>query len=181
MPRRYVYSLIGLFAAIAVIAGLSSVGLLPADEAASPVNIHSLFLTEKDYIEFLSGEVRFDRIDLRVVLVNKGDNFWKIARENGVNIDTLIGANPHWDTLTARVNQRIVVPSKTGVLNFITDPSEVEEIAELYGVERSKISVQKLPPLYWTLARFKSEKRPAAVFVEGARPITHTMTPNMAR
>jgi murein DD-endopeptidase MepM/ murein hydrolase activator NlpD len=181
MPRRYVYPLIGLFAAIVIITGLSVAGLMPADEPAAPINVHSLFLTENDYLDFISGEVRFDGIDLRVVGIRKGDNFWKIARDNGVNIDTLIGANPHWDTLTARLNQRIVVPSKVGVLNFITDPSEIEEIAELYGVERSRIRVQDLPPLYWAFSRFKSEKKPAAVFVEGARPITHTMTPDMAR
>ncbi len=181
MPRRYAYPLIGLIAAIAVIAGLSFADLLPADEPAAPLNIHSLFLTEKDYIDFISEGVRFGDIDLRLVAIRKGDNFWKIARDNGVNIDTLIGANPHWDTLTARVNQRIVVPSKVGVLNFITDPSEIEEIAELYGVERSRVIVQKLPPLYWLIAGLKSEKKPAAVFVVGARPISHTMTPDMAR
>ncbi len=136
-----------LFAAIVIITGLSVAGFMPADEPAAPINVHSLFLTENDYLDFISGEVRFDDVDLRVVGIRKGDNFWKIARDNGVNIDTLIGANPHWDTLTARLNQRIVVPSKVGVLNFITDPSEIEEIAELYGVERSKIRVQDLPPL----------------------------------
>lgn len=181
MPRRYVYPLIGLCAAVTLIAVLSLSGLMPADEAAAPPGIHSLFLTENDYIEFISGKVRFDKIELRVVDIRKGDNFWKIARDNGVNIDTLIGANPHWDTLTARVNQRIVVPSKVGVLNFITDRSEIGEIAELYGVDHSKIAVQNLSPLHWVFALFRSERKPAAVFIEGARPITHTMTPDMAR
>lgn len=181
MPRRYVYFLIGLFAAVVLISVLSFAGLMPEGEAAGPPGIHSLFLTENDYIEFISGEVRFDEIELRVVDIRKGDNFWKIARDNGVNIDTLIGANPHWDTLTARVNQRIIVPSKVGVLNFITDRSEIGEIAQLYGVDRSKISVQNLSPLHWVFARFQSERKPVAVFIEGGRPITHTMTPDMAR
>ena len=123
----------------------------------------------------------FDDIELSVVDIQKGDNFWKIARDNGVNIDTLIGANPHWDSLTARVKQRIIVPSRPGVLNFINDRSEIDEIAELYGVERSKIMVQKLPPLHWFFSRFQSERRPVAIFVEGARPTTHTMTPDMAK
>ena len=67
------------------------------------------------------------------------------------------------------------------MLNFITDRSEIGEIAELYGVDRSKIAVQNLSPLHWVFALFRSERKPAAVFIEGARPITHTMTPDMAR
>ena len=181
MPRRYSYPLVGLCAAVALIAVLSLSGLMPSDTPATQTDIHSLFLTEGDYIEFVVAKVDFDDIELRVVDIQKGDNFWKIARDNGVNIDTLIGANPHWDSLTARVKQRIIVPARPGVLNFINDRSEIDEIAELYGVERSKIMVQKLPPLHWFFSRFQSERRPVAIFVEGARPTTHTMTPDMAK
>ncbi len=182
MHRKLLYSITGFFAA-ALILTLYMLFSSSQDPHGSPasVNIHKIFSSDTEYIDHIRENVRFRDITLTIVEIRKGDNFWKIAKDHGVNIDTLIGSNPHWDALTAKLNQRIVVPSRIGVLHFITDFSEIDELAALYSADREKIVLQKLPPLYRAYYRIISDRKPIAVFVPDARPTTLTMTDSMAQ
>jgi murein DD-endopeptidase MepM/ murein hydrolase activator NlpD len=145
------------------------------------LRIQSIFSTEDEYINHIVKNVTFDVIALHIIEVKRGDNFWKIAKKYGVNIDTLIGSNPYWETLIARVKQHIVVPSRKGVIHFINNFDEIKELVELYKTTPDAIVVQNLPPLYRYYYKFFGDIGPIAVFIKGAHPITITMTKRMAK
>ena len=145
------------------------------------IKTHSIFSSEDDYIKHLKENVRFNVIQFHIVKIERGDNFWKIAKQYGVNIDTLLGTNPYWDTLIARINQRIVVPSQRGVLHFINDFDEIEELARIYKVKRDTILIQELSTLDRFYYRFFGNDSPIAVFIRDAKPTTIAMTDEMAK
>jgi murein DD-endopeptidase MepM/ murein hydrolase activator NlpD len=92
----------------------------------------------------------------------------------------MIGANPYWDTLTAKVSQRIVVPSQKGVLHMITDLDEVEDLIGLYKTDRENIYIQRLPFLYRYYYKIIGNIGPVAVFIKNARPTPMAMTDKLA-
>ncbi|HDP79461.1 MAG TPA: LysM peptidoglycan-binding domain-containing protein [Spirochaetes bacterium] len=182
MPRRNLYGAAGAVAAFCITTLFIVLSLVRgAAPAASTENIHELFASEDEYLNHVKAEVRFRDLKLSVVEIKKGDNFWKIARDHNVNIDTLLGANPYWNDVLARVNQRVVVPSRVGVLHFIYDLSQVEDIARSYDLSPDAVIVQDLPLFYRLYYRFRKDRRPLAVFVPDARPSSDTMTDEMAR
>ncbi len=80
--------------------------------------------------------------DIAVVLhkIKLGENFWTVAKKYGVNIDTVIGANPELDDLKARLNQEIILPFRIGVFHQVLDREEtLDLISELYKIDKEKI------------------------------------------
>ncbi len=139
------------------------------------------FESEDTYIQFIENNVSFDDLNLRVVSVKRGDNFWKLAQKYGVDIDTLIGANPHWNDLIARIDQKIVIPSEKGILHFTYKPGDTEELTEMFDIADDEILVQDLPLLHGITYRFKKEKKPVALFIPGAKPSPDFMQEDLAR
>jgi murein DD-endopeptidase MepM/ murein hydrolase activator NlpD len=144
------------------------------------VNTRELFSSNSDYTSHIEDEVRFEDVKLRVIEIVRGDNFWTIARDGGVDIDTLIGANPYWDDLLARLDQVVVVPDKKGVIRFLYDLDAIPELAREYGVEPSDVHLQELPEGYRKWYKYREQARPVAVFLEGARPRPEDMTKKLA-
>jgi murein DD-endopeptidase MepM/ murein hydrolase activator NlpD len=142
---------------------------------------YALFDSENSYYRYIKENVSFEGVELRMVTIMHGDNFWKIAREYGVNIDTLISANPYWQTLNARENQTVIVPTQKGVLHFICDFSQIGSVAKIYGVEPGQVLIQKIPFLYRLYSWISENKRPIAVFVRNARPEESMMKENLAK
>ncbi len=140
----------------------------------------SYFKTEDNYINYLQGNVEFKSVKLNYVKIERGNNFWKIAKNNNININTLIGINIFWEDLNARTSQIVIVPSEPGTIEFINDSSEIAELAELHGVPVTDLEIQKLPFLYSLYSGFLKEKHPVAVFIKDARPRTDNMTANLA-
>ncbi|HEY1407080.1 MAG TPA: M23 family metallopeptidase, partial [Spirochaetota bacterium] len=142
---------------------------------------YALFSSSSEYYKYLESNVSFYGVSIRVISVKGGDNFWKIARDNGVNIDTLIAANPFWETLNARTNDRVVVPSQKGVLHFVQDFSQIAHIRKLYDAKEEDVIVQKTPFLYKYWYKLSDRREPIAVFVRNARPASSMMTGSLAR
>lgn len=140
----------------------------------------SYFKTEENYINYLQGNVEFKSVKLHYVTIERGNNFWKIARDNNININTLIGINIFWEDLKARTSQIVIVPSEPGTIEFVNDPSEISELAEHHGVPAEEIEIQKQPFLYSLYSGFLKERSPIAVFIKDARPRTDNMTANLA-
>jgi murein DD-endopeptidase MepM/ murein hydrolase activator NlpD len=151
------------------------------DSPSSVAPAFAYFENESDYYRFLGERVSFDGISMKVVSVKPGDNFWKIARKYGVDIDTLIAANPFWESLDASANELVVVPSEKGVLHFIKDLSQVYQLQELYGANPEDIIVQNLPTMFRYYNKFQSAHDPIAVFVRNARPESSMMTEPLAK
>ena len=143
------------------------------------LSAHSIFAGEDEYIDTIRN-VEFRDVELKIVTIKRGDNFWVVARRNGVDIDTLIGANPYWNNLLARTEQHIVVPSERGVLHFITDLDEIDEIISEHKVPADDVVIQSLPFMYRYYRKFVSNPSPIAVYVKGARPTIANMTASLA-
>ncbi len=103
--------------------------------------------------------------ELREHAIRKRENFWKVAKEYGVDIDSLVGANAGLEKLSAALGQTIRVPNKKGVVHTIGPQEDIGAIARFYQVTRETIaSVNNLGP--------KSILTPGLeLFIPGAKPM----------
>lgn len=142
------------------------------------LNPHELFATEEAYQEYLASAsfagVRFTRHTIR-----PGDNFWKIARDHDIDIDTLIAANPFWKSLNAVTGQVIMIPSIKGSVQFTQSATTDEEFREIF--ESGDLAIlSERKPLRERLG-FGGDKRPyRAVFIIDGKPSELIMTESMA-
>ncbi|HNX59667.1 MAG TPA: M23 family metallopeptidase [Spirochaetota bacterium] len=140
----------------------------------------ALFSSSDQYYSHIRKSVSFDGVDIRIISVESGDNFWKIARRHNVNIDTLIAANPYWESLNARKNDKVVVPSLKGVLHFVQDYGQIGNIRAIYEADEKDIIVQRLPLLYKYWYKLADRSEPIAIFIRNARPSSAMMTGSLA-
>ena len=68
------------------------------------------------------------------------ENFWRVAREYGVDIDTIVGANPGLGKLHAALGQTIRVPNRKGVIHRTADQENLPAISALYQVSSETIA-----------------------------------------
>lgn len=140
----------------------------------------SYFASESEYLDFMQERVSFDGIRLNYINIEKGDNFWKIARDHHVNIDTLIGINLFWNDLKAREGRVVIVPSEQGIIEFVNDTTEIASLREIYGATDDDIVVQDRSLISIISDMFSDKKYPVAVFIRDARPMTKNMSANLA-
>jgi len=74
-----------------------------------------------------------DLVRLAGYRVKKGDNYWKVAKRHQIDIDTIVGANPYLPDLFARLNQRILLLNKKGVLHRVERGETVASILDRYN------------------------------------------------
>ena len=141
------------------------------------LNPLDIFNSEEDYQNFITQTGDLDTLSFAIITVTNGDNFWKIAKDSKVNIDTLLGANPFWKSINASTGQKIIVPSEKGTLCFIDRHLTLQEAAELFNTEAEKI-VLKQPDF---LESLKDGDKPFfAVFIRDGKPSADNMTDSMA-
>ncbi|MGB4270755.1 MAG: M23 family metallopeptidase [Spirochaetota bacterium] len=138
-----------------------------------------IFANEDEYITYIQS-LRIPGVRFTVCQIEKGDNFWKIAKEHNIDIDTLIGANPLWESIVAKIDQKVVIPSQKGVLHFVNNLGEIRELHNLYNVPENNVLTPSL--FFIRIKSLVSEMdKPVAVYIKDARPITDVMTPQMAK
>ncbi len=72
--------------------------------------------------------------------IKQKENFWKIARQYHVDIDTIVGANQDLKKLQAGLGQKIRVPNQRGVLHMVRgDEDGVQALSNLYAVSPAAI------------------------------------------
>jgi murein DD-endopeptidase MepM/ murein hydrolase activator NlpD len=172
-----------VLAAAAVILIAAQAFFLPEKQDESSGNLSPsfrLFTSEKAYIDHVR-KVSFDGLELRFATVKSGSNFWLIARDNGINIDTLISSNPFWQNLNARTSQTVVVPSRKGVLHFVDTFGQIDKVCEMYGADRKDVIVQKLPFHARFTRMFEKNPEPIAVFVNDVKPRSAMMQTSLAK
>ena len=104
--------------------------------------------------------------------IQQKENFWKVAKEYGVDIDTIVGANPGLKKLSAVKGQTIRVPNQKGVIHRTGEREDGQTIAELYRVPVGKItSMNNLKPKHILTSGLE-------LFIPGAKPnqISEEMT-----
>jgi murein DD-endopeptidase MepM/ murein hydrolase activator NlpD len=78
-------------------------------------------------------------LELTEHTIQHKENFWKVAKEYGVDIDTIVGANPGLGKLSAAQGQTIRVVNKRGVIHRTSEQESTAAIATLYNVSPDKI------------------------------------------
>jgi len=103
-------------------------------------------------------------IELVEHTIRQKENFWMVAKEYGVDIDTIVGANSGLGKLSAARGQTIRVPNQKGVFHTTIEQENVQTISELYKVPAEKIT-------------FVNDLRPNTIiapglelFIPGAKP-----------
>ncbi|HEX9021717.1 MAG TPA: M23 family metallopeptidase [Nitrospirota bacterium] len=93
------------------------------------------------------------------------ENFWKVAKEYGVDIDSIVGANSGLGKLGASLNQTIRVPNQKGVVHRIEEGETILSVSEIYKVPPETIaSSNNLKPEYILTPGLE-------LFVPGAKPV----------
>lgn len=82
---------------------------------------------------------RFSGVTVTEYTVKPGDNFWRIGRDFGVDVHTVVGANPWLKDFRAAVGEVLLVPDRKGVLHEVGPGETLKSVAELYGVPPSRI------------------------------------------
>jgi LysM repeat protein len=72
--------------------------------------------------------------------VQSGENLWVIAREHGVDVPTLYGANEQLDGGYIHPGDQLVVPSQKGVLVSVKKERSLSEIADRYRVPLATVA-----------------------------------------
>jgi LysM repeat protein len=112
------------------------------------------------YTQFTNPEF----ITFNVYKIKQGDNYWKIAKQRGYTIDSIVGCNPHLRKVICYVRQRVLLPSRGGSLHFVQEKERLDTIALEYAVEKQMILQANLIEETWGVI-------PGMwIFIPGAKP-----------
>jgi LysM repeat protein len=104
-------------------------------------------------------------LELEEHTIRQKENFWKVAKEHHVDIDSIVGANPGLEKLSAALGQNIRVPNQKGVLHSVDQEEDVQAIAARYQVPTETLaSVNNLGPAHILTPGLE-------LFVPGAKPV----------
>ncbi|HEY5038286.1 MAG TPA: M23 family metallopeptidase, partial [bacterium] len=78
------------------------------------------------------------KIKVVVHKIESGENYWSIAKDNSIDLNTLIGANPGMP-FKASINQPLNVPSLKGVLHVVGKAESLSSIASEYKIDQKVI------------------------------------------
>jgi LysM repeat protein len=95
--------------------------------------------------------------------VELGENYWTIAKKYGLDVRTLVGANPEMPFI-ARVGETLLVPSQDGVLHVVEKGETLKSIAGLYGAVEGDL--KKANHVSW----WSPLKAGDVLFIAGAKP-----------
>ncbi|MBN1898919.1 MAG: M23 family metallopeptidase [Spirochaetes bacterium] len=126
---------------------------------------------DQDINEFLKAirdRLLAKDLGVKVYTIEMGDNYWKIANENNVDIDTILGCNPHITSLYSSIGERIVAINKKGVLHYVQGDENLYILSRWYSVEESDIKKHNRIGLFRTL------RKGDIVFIPNARPRVFT-------
>lgn len=119
---------------------------------------------ELGYI-YLRKKLQAKDLGITLYSIQNGENFWTVAKRHGINIDTIIGANPELEDLKAFTGKQLIVLSKRGVIHEVKDKDEsLDLLAELYKTDRE--TIKKANGIV-----FGGVKEGDLLFIPGAKPV----------
>jgi LysM repeat protein len=92
------------------------------------------------------------------------DNYWTVADDNGINLYTLIGANPTLP-FKAHLGLNVILLSRKGVLHMVYPGEKLAEIAAAYHVDEKIIRREN--HIHW----WRGIKTGDVLFIPDAHPI----------
>lgn len=125
---------------------------------------------KQNQAELLNRQVLLPGFNANAHAVEKGESYWSVASDAGINIDSLIGVNPDMQHLEAYIGRPLLVVNKRGSLHVVQKGDSARSIARDYGVELK--ALREANGLGWFGVR-----QGRLLFVPGAAP--RQMTPEM--
>ncbi|HDT15005.1 MAG TPA: LysM peptidoglycan-binding domain-containing protein [Firmicutes bacterium] len=124
---------------------------------------YSGFCTKNKQLAYYFLKSRLKTPELSIVLheVKTGENFWGIAKEYGVDIDTVVGTNPDLTKLSANKGQILIILGKKGVIHEINCEKNYACLAGLYNA--NAMEIQKANSGAWF-------KKGSVLFIPGGKP-----------
>ena len=168
--RRFL-SLLAL--AVLVALGLLLVRMLHQPSSAPAGDLRTW--TKKDQKvaarDYLRAHVKVPGFKVDVVTINKGDNYWGMARSHGLGIEELVGYNLDMQHLNAYIGRELLLGNKPGTLHQVREGETTESIEKDYKLDKG--SVRTANRMSWLGLRAGD-----LLFLPGAHP--REFTPEMA-
>lgn len=139
--------------------------------------ISQLYITFKE-IETKKNKYEFQRklmkrlkkldYNFRIYTVEKGENYWGIAKTNHINIDTIVGINPYLKNLYAGIDEHLIVCNKTGCLYIIQKTENIYTIAKKYNISVKEIEKANNINIFKKI--FSPLRKGDIIFIPDAKP-----------
>ncbi len=114
----------------------------------------------------VTGEKKTPRVKLRRHKIHTGENLWMIARQYGVDINTILGCNEELSEQGQLLSGReIIIPNQKGVFYTIRFGQTLSDISAAYNVRLTAICRAN------GIANAKYLKSGDAVFIPEAEPL----------
>jgi len=111
--------------------------------------------------------LRCKKIKVLTHQIEMKENYWQIAKNNNIDILTLIGANPGMP-YKARVKQTLYLLPQRGVLYSVTKEDSIASISQAYGLTEKDL--KDANDIHW----WHGMKPGDLLFLPGARPLLMT-------
>ncbi|MCL1864694.1 MAG: peptidoglycan DD-metalloendopeptidase family protein [Spirochaetes bacterium] len=98
-----------------------------------------LFISEKDYIDFIKSYPYNPGVELTIYKITPGETLWALKKKFNISIETLIAANPHLKSFDLSEINTLVIPSRDGALFTFDDYYDVVRMHKMMGKD-NKIS-----------------------------------------
>lgn len=100
--------------------------------------------------------------------IEKGENYWGIAKTNQIDIDTIVGLNPYLNNFWAGIGEKLIVCNKQGCLHIIRKNENIYSIAKEYNQPVNKIEKANRRNIFKKL--FSPLKEGDILFIPNADP-----------
>lgn len=141
---------------------------LPAREPA----LFRVFETYEEKEKFQQSVVRqlkkIKDLNIRIYMIRQGENYWSIAKDNDIDIDTIIGLNPYLKNIFAGLNEHLLVGGLKGCLHVLQPHEGLRSVAMLYGIKSSRI--RKVNRISFLTKLFSPLRPGDVIFVPDAKP-----------
>ncbi len=105
-----------------------------------------------------------DYVTFDIYTIQLGDNYWKLAKERGYTIDSIVGCNPQLKKVICYAGQRILMPSRGGSLHHVSLNETLSTIALDYAVLSEEIMNANFIDPHWGVMPGMY------LFIPGAKP-----------
>ncbi len=119
---------------------------------------------KKILVAYLNANVKSPGFKADLAVVSKKENYWSIARKQGVSIDTIVGLNPDLGNLNAYVGRALVVANQRGALHWVKAGDSLGAIDEAYHLESGTAKAAN------RLGALQALREGQVLFLPGARP-----------
>jgi LysM repeat protein len=162
MPNiKAILGLLGVLA-LAGLGALMAWTQVPRGPAGDSLSWVTLEQKEK-VAQALNATVKLKDFKAEVHVIGPKQNFWIIARLYKVNIDTILGLNPDFEGLEAKLKQALLIANQRGSLHQVREGETLQSVAALYEIKPQDIKAANRLGLFGL-------KPGALLFVPGAKP-----------